>query len=66
MCSAYELCVLNGACKGDLHGCYTYVTVLGCSAIDYFIASEELYHTLLPAIGLTVAETGESSYFLLL
>ena len=45
MCSAFGLCILNGSCKGDLHGRYTYVTGLGCSVIDYFIASEELYYT---------------------
>ena len=47
MCSAFGLCILNGTCKGDLHCRYTYVTGLGCSVIDYFIASEELYYELL-------------------
>ena len=56
MCSAFGLCILNGSCKGNLHGRYTYVTGLGCSVIDYFIASEELYYTLLPSSELTVAE----------
>ena len=63
MCSAFGLCILNSSCKGDLHGRYTYVTGLGCSVIDCFIASEELYYTLLPSSELTVAERIESSHF---
>ena len=62
MCSTFGLCILNGTCKGDLHGRYTYVTGLGCSVIDYFIASEELYYELLPVSELTVAERIESSH----
>ena len=62
MCSTFGLCILNSTCKGDLHGRYTYVTGLGCSVIDYFIASEELYYELLPISELTVAERTESSH----
>ena len=62
MCSTSGFCILNGTCKGDLHGRYTYVTGLGCSVIDYFIASEELYYELLPVSELTVAERIESSH----
>ena len=62
MCSTFGLCILNGTCKGDLHGRYTYVTGLGCSVIDYFIASEELYYELLPVCELTVAERIESNH----
>ena len=36
---------------------------MGCSVIDYFIASEELYYELLPISELTVAERIESSHF---
>ena len=64
MCSAFGLCILNSSCKGDLHGCYTYVTGLGCSVIDCFIASEELYYMLLPSSELTVAERIKSNHFL--
>ena len=62
MCSTFGLYILNGTCKGDLHGRYTYVTGLGCSVIDYFIASEELYYELLPVSELPVAERIESSH----
>ena len=62
MCSTFGLCILNGTCKGDLRGLNTYVTGLGCSVIDYFIASEELYYELLPIRELTVAERIESSH----
>ena len=62
MCSTFGLCILNGTCEGDLHGRYTYVTGLGCSVIDYFIASEELYYELLLVSELTVAERIESSH----
>ena len=63
MCSTFGLCILNVTCKGDLHGRYTYVTGLGCSVIDYFIASEELYYELLPVSEPAVAERIESSHF---
>ena len=63
MCYTFGLCILNGTCKGDLHGRYTYVTGLGCSVNDYFIASEELYYELLPVSEPAVAERIESSHF---
>ena len=56
MCSTFGLCILNGICKGDQHARYIYVTGLGCSVIDYCIASEELYYELLTVSELTVAE----------
>ena len=61
MCSVLGLCILSGSSKGDLHGRYTYATGLGVT--DYFIASEELYYTLLFSSELTVAERIESSHF---
>ena len=37
MCTALDLCILNGVCDGDLQGRYTYISETGCSVNDYFI-----------------------------
>ena len=37
LCATFDLCILNGVCKGDLHGCYTYISETGSSVNDYFI-----------------------------
>lgn len=56
MCDAIGLCTLNDAY-------YTYISGLGCSAIDYTMASEELYDMLLLSTELNVADIIESSHF---
>ena len=62
LCSTFGLCILNGACKGDLHGCYTYVTDSGSSIIDHFFVSEERFSILSPTMELSVAEMTESKH----
>lgn len=42
MCTALDLSILNGVCKGDLEGRYTYMSESGCSVNDYFIFSNDL------------------------
>jgi exonuclease III len=43
MCTALSLCILNGMCKGDLQGRYTYITDSGSSVNDYFLMSCDLF-----------------------
>ncbi len=43
LCTTFDLCILNGVCKGDLQGCYTYISETGSSVNDYFILSNDLY-----------------------
>ena len=38
-----SLSLSNGVCKGDLQGCYTYISESGSSVNDYFILSNDLY-----------------------
>ena len=42
VCTSLSLCILNGLCKGDLQGRYTYMSSSGCSVNDYFILSIDL------------------------
>ena len=44
LCLAFELFILNGICNGDLEGRYTFITDMGSSVNDYFIASEDLFY----------------------
>ena len=39
LCTAFKLCILNGMCKGDHDGCYTYISDNGSSVNDYFLIS---------------------------
>ena len=43
LCTIFDLCILNGVCKGDLQGCYTCISETGSSVNDYFILSNDLY-----------------------
>ena len=56
LCTAFGLSILNGVCKGDLQGRYTYIGETGCSVVDYFLISHELYSLLCDACELTVCE----------
>eukprot|EP00745_Piridium_sociabile_P037377 TRINITY_DN67893_c0_g2_i6.p1 TRINITY_DN67893_c0_g2~~TRINITY_DN67893_c0_g2_i6.p1 ORF type:complete len:219 (-),score=13.44 TRINITY_DN67893_c0_g2_i6:162-818(-) len=37
VCTVLDLCILNGLCKGDLQGRYTYISDSGNSVNDYLI-----------------------------
>ena len=43
LCTAFNLCILNGMCKGDHDGCYTYISDNGSSVNDYFLISYDLF-----------------------
>ena len=43
LCTTFDLCILNGVCKDDLQGFYTYISETGSSVNDYFILSSDLY-----------------------
>lgn len=61
-CTAFNLCILNGVCNGDLDGRYTYISESGCSVIDYFVVSSELYALLYDNIFLEVINRIESCH----
>ena len=42
MCAECDLRILNGACRVDEEGHFTYVCAAGCSSVDYYICSKEL------------------------
>ena len=42
MCAECDLRILNGACRGDEEGHFTYVCAAGCSSVDFYICSKEL------------------------
>lgn len=41
-CFMFDCTIVNGTCKDDEEGEFTYVSPHGCSVIDYFILSDEL------------------------
>ena len=43
LCTIFDLCILNSVCKGDLQGCYKYISDSGISVNDYFLLSNDMY-----------------------
>ena len=41
-CKIFELIILNGMCKGDEDGRYTFTSPTGSSVIHYFLVSPDL------------------------
>ena len=62
MCTALNLCILNGVCYGDHEGRYTYVSDFGSSVIDYFLLSSDLYASIFDSCRLTIKERIDSSH----
>jgi hypothetical protein len=62
MCTAVDLCILNGMCYGDHEGCYTYISESGCSVNDYFLMSCDLYAFLSDSCELRVCERIDSDH----
>jgi len=58
LCATCRLSILNGTCRGDEKGSYTYVCSSGCSTIDYFVSSKEL----ISEVDLSVEERFESKH----
>lgn len=63
VCTALNLCILNGVCNGDLSGCYTYTSDTGCSVVDYFLMSSELLAIVYDKCMLSVGARIESDHF---
>eukprot|EP00745_Piridium_sociabile_P004303 TRINITY_DN1254_c0_g1_i4.p1 TRINITY_DN1254_c0_g1~~TRINITY_DN1254_c0_g1_i4.p1 ORF type:complete len:981 (+),score=112.61 TRINITY_DN1254_c0_g1_i4:2532-5474(+) len=40
LCFMFDLDIMNGYCKGDKEGEYTFVSPQGCSVIDYFLVPD--------------------------
>jgi hypothetical protein len=62
MCTALDLSILNGMCKGDLEGRYTYMSESGCSVNDYFIFSNDLLASVYDSCELSICERIESDH----
>jgi hypothetical protein len=62
MCTTVGLSILNGICKGDLQGRYTYISDSGCSVNDYFLFSNDLLSLVYESCELKIEERIESDH----
>jgi CRISPR/Cas system-associated protein endoribonuclease Cas2 len=62
MCNALNLCILNGMCKGDPLGRFTYISPFGSSVIDYFAMSCDLLALMWDDCLLNIMDRVESSH----
>jgi hypothetical protein len=62
MCTTLGMNILNGVCKGDLDGGYTYICGTGSSVTDYFIFSSELFSIVYQSCELYISERIESDH----
>ena len=62
LCTAFELCILNGLCYGDRLGRCTYISDSGSSVNDYFILSKDLFSILFDTCKLNVLNRIESDH----
>ena len=62
MCTILGLSILNGQCKGDLEGRYTFMSNAGCSVDDYFIFSNDLLSLVFESCELKVEEKIDSDH----
>ena len=62
MCTSLGMNILNGVCKGDHDGRYTYIGNFGCSVDDYFIMSSELFSFVCDSCELSVVDRIESDH----
>ena len=62
MCTAVNLCILNGMCHGDHLGRYTYFSDAGSSVNDYFLLSNDLFAVVGDSCKLVISERIESDH----
>ena len=62
LCTALNLCILNGMCNGDRLGRYTYISETGSSVNDYFIMSSDLLAVVYDSCKLVISERIESDH----
>ena len=62
LCTAFDMCILNGMCYGDLEGHYTYNCETGSSVVDYFLVSCDLFSLLKDNFHLHILENIESDH----
>ena len=62
MCTALNLCILNGMCHGDHLGRYTYISDAGSSVNDYFLLSNDLFAVVCDSCKLVISERIESDH----
>ncbi|WP_419607807.1 hypothetical protein, partial [Thiolapillus sp.] len=62
LCTALNLCILNGMCPGDYSGRYTYISDTGSSVNDYFLLSNDLFVAVYDSCKLVISERIESDH----
>ena len=62
LCTALNLCILNGMCPGDYSGRYTYVSDTGSSVNDYFLFSNDLFVAVYDSCKQVISECIESDH----
>ena len=62
MCTALDLCIVNGTCNGDRLGRFTYICDTGCSVDDYFLISRTLYASLFDGCKLEILDRIECKH----
>ena len=62
MCTALDLCILNGTCNGDRIGRFTYICDSGSSVDDYFLMSGTLYANYFERCHLEILDRTESKH----
>ena len=62
MCTALNLCILNGTCEGDRLGAYTFISDAGSSVVDYFVLSCDLYASIFNKCQINVIERTECKH----
>jgi len=62
LCTALDLCILNGMCHGDREGCYTFISDAGSSVVDYFLMSQCLFSHTYEYCFLNVVERPDSDH----
>ena len=56
LCTTFSLQILNGACKAESKGQFTFVSEVGCSAVDYFLVSSCLFYDFIEVMKIKFSE----------
>ena len=62
MCTALDLCIVNGTCEGDRLGAYTFISDAGASVVDYFVLSCDLYASVFNNCQINVIEKSDCKH----
>jgi hypothetical protein len=62
MCTVLNMYILNGMCYGDREGRFTYLCDSGCSVVDYFLMSRDLFAIVCDTTFLNVLDCIETKH----